>query len=1318
MRVWLSIFLITLTGVAAAAVAGPVGDLSLFGVLDPQPDFNILAESRAVISDDGRYVFLASPGEVAAFDSAVISARLGRDRIRIVSRIPQGTTRISQPVLSPNGRRLAVAGATGQVIFFEVNPLNGTLLQTGSIIPGGLISGDNRPVFSANGDVVYYGNSNAPGQLFVLDADPAGGIDTTPLQSITLGSSLEAFRLAVSGDGTTLVVAALKRSGLEDDSLIVYDISASTGLLTERGRFEPGVDLGWDVYHNPVVSFSGIDAHVIDVPNQRVLQIDISSAAPSILNQASTLASPQTLTLSEEDNVLLCVCPNGVVVFALDFGTPTARGLFQPGGVTFAPENNAVLNPDGTLGAVASMAENRVYSFSTFPSGLNAVPLDSFPAQQSPSAIAGGFEMQRLLVLNTNISAVDEIAGVLEVETPNGTLVRRTELQADLTFGPQHTVALSHGGVATHATSSDVMVTFSNATDEEVQTNPSLARQPLQGRHVVVSGDNSTLAANSETQVLIYSDPFGASPSGTFDISSPNFLNLRMAITENGDFLFVPDSVADKVYVIDTSTTGTFSDTSPGVQSYDLPSTSTAMWATLAPNELQLSIALLGTSQVITFDVNPATGALSNSRTQDLPTAPSTSSNPIFLSSTRGAIGAGASVFLYDTTSTFTSPLDEVGIGDGAGTLAPVPGESRFLALDPVIGQVNAMELTSGDTLAITGALDGLSLAPDALAAVAPDGIAAVPIAGGANGGLLTLNTERLGQTNQFLTGDVTGITSQLAIDQEGIMVASLDQQNGVAVVHHIARGAPPRIVRAVLVEREGTVNGDGDPGEQILLGFDRPVLPTEFFPIPDTYFFITGGGTIGDSGALIPDVHSNFNQAVLVLGTSTSGITAPGGAVGIDIAAAAPPRLLQAIGDGVAAVDLGLVGANDSGVDIVLPMGLVAQAFTPGIQLLLQLPEGEDYAFTRHLLDIPGNAMALGANFSMGPPAAANLPAGFANAVRISTDATELTNLFNPPATLTLEYDPAAFNNGQGQFEHLGARIVQILDLGSGPEGIIIPGPFTVDTDANTVSALIPNLDPTGLGTTSVGRNQDGASVGTFATLPVNPVEERSIFLTPGGTGDPEPAQATVALSSGAGSAYTLHSIEFPGYVETTQSDPTHIEVSIRMPTLFERVSTTGGQSFPTQSAALFVIETTDASDNAVAFTSAVNLTVEFVERTKDNETDTVDFDSVRGHVSQMRIVHDSTDGVGVNFALVGGTRAGSTVTLSGHTPLTGTSGSGSLGAVIDTSAPIDEITVSEIVDHILGIAALSSGDQTTTDHDTNGTIDAADLVYHIEND
>ncbi|MBN1476721.1 hypothetical protein JXA47_08210, partial [Candidatus Sumerlaeota bacterium] len=1220
-------------------MAGPVGDLSLFGVLDPQPDFNILAESRAVISPDGRYVFLASPGEVAGFDSAVLSAWLGRDRIRIVSRIPQGTTRISQPVLSPNGRRLAVAGASGQVIFFEVNPLNGTLIQTGSIFPGGLISGDHRPVFSGDGSVVYYGNSNAPGQLFVLDADPAGGIDTVPLQTITLGSSLEAYRLAVSGDGTTLVVAALKQSGLNDDSLITYDIAAGTGLLTERGRFEPGVDLGWEPHTNPVVHFNGIDAHVIDVPNQQVLQIDISSAAPGVLDQAPTLASPQTLTRSEQDNVLLCVCPSGVVVYALDGGTTTGRGIFQPPGVAFAPENNAVLNPDGTLGAVASMAMNRVYSFSTFPAGLNAVPLDSFPAQQSPAAIAGGFEMQRLLVLNTNESAVDEIAGVLEVETPDGTLVRRTELMADLSFGPENTVALNPNGVATHATSSDLMVTFSNVTNEEVQTVPPLARLPLDGRHVVISGDGSTLAANSDTQVFLYTDLYGDIPSGIFDVGGANFPNARMALTESGDFLFVPDSVADKVYVIDTSTTGTFDDGSPGVQSHDLPSTSAAAWATLAPSGLLLSIALPGTSQVITFDVNPTTGALSNSRTQDLPTPPDINNNPIFLSTTRGAIGAGSSVYLCDLTTNATFPLDVLSLGDGTGTLAPVPGESRFLAMDHVINRAFIVELASGDSLSITGSLDSLSLASDAVAAVAPDGIAVVPIAGVSSGGLLTLNTERLGPTDQFLTSDVTGITSQLAIDQEGITVASLDQLNGSAVVHHIARSAPPRIVRAVLVEDEGTVNGVGDPGELVYLSFDRPVFPSELFPIPNTYLFITGGGSTGDFAALVPDVYSNFNQVILVLGAGTNGITAAGGAVGIDIAAAAPPDLFQAIGDGVAAIDLGRVGVNDSGVDIVLPMGLIAQAFTPGIRLLLQLPVGDDYAFTGHLLDIPADALAQGANFSMGPPTAGNLPSGFANAVQISTDASDLTNLFNPPATLTLEYDPAAFNNGAGQFEYLGARIIQIVDLGSGPEGIVIPGPFTIDTDANTVSALINNLDPTGLSATSAARNQNGASVGTFATLPVNPVEERSIFLTPGGTGDPKPAQASVALTSGDGSAYTLHSIEFPGYVETTESDPTHIEVSIRMPTLFERVSTTGGQSFPTQSAALFVIETTDASDNPVAFTDAVNLTVEFIERTKDNETDTVDFDSVRGHASQMRIVHDATDGTGVNFTLVGGT-------------------------------------------------------------------------------
>lgn len=1317
MRLWLTL---VITALAAGVNAAYVGELSQFSEIDPQPEFNIISGSRAVISPDGRFAIIASPGEVATFDSAVISARIDRGEAQIISRLTHGTDRTSQPVLSPDGLRLAVTGSTGRVHFFEVNPLTGALTETGDVFPGGLISSDHRPVFNAEGNVLYYGNSNAPGQLFVLDADPTGGIDTSPLDSITLGSSLEAFRMAVSGDGSTLVVAALKRSGLNDDSLIVYDIEPGTGLLTERGRFEPLVDLGWTEFHNPVVSFDGLNAYVVDVLNLQILQVDISGASPSVIAQAPTLPNPQSLTLGEWDNVLLNVCANGVAIFDIDDGDPVARGSFQPPGASFSPENNAILNFEGTLGAVVNHTTDTVYTFKTFPRGVNLEALDTFSTLQNPTSIAGGFDMRRILVLNTNPDAVDETATVLETQEPGGNPVMITAMSEDLSYSNVNTPVIDPNGVMVYATSNGPLVNFPVFSPDEQQFGSQLIRNPFMGLDMVISEDGSTLAANDFQTVHIYTDPLAQNPSGTFSAVNATLTDTRMAITADGGRVFVPDNFNDRVYVVDTSTTGTFDETSGGVQSFTLPLNANPSIAALSPDESQLSINLFGAGQVITYSVDAGTGTLSNPRTQDIPFTLHRQSNPIFLGIDRGVIAAGGNLYLYDTTQSATTPLDSFAAGTAFGTLAPVPFQDRFVALDAGAGEALVVELGDADLLQITGIFGGVNVGVSSRARVTPDGIAVIPNGVLPGGGLMTFDTERFGFNDIPFGSAVTGFTSQVAVDRDGTFAASLDETNGLAYVHHLSRGANPRLTRAVLLENSDTINGVGDPGEQLLLTFDRPVFPTEFINIQESYFNITGGGSIGFFSFLFPDITTGFNQANLILGTGTSGIVATGDTVGIDIAAAAPVGLFESISDSAPAIDLGLTGEDDAGVDITLPMGSVTDTFTPGVGLVLQLPQGADFLFDRHSLNIPPNALGQAASFSLLPASFGNFP-GIVNAVVISTDAPDPNNLFNPPATLTLEYDPASFNISEAQFEYFGVKIVQIFDLGEGPEIFVLPGPFTIDTEANTISMPLSGLDPLGLGSRVKGTDGAASGVGTFATIPVNPVDERSIYLGASGRNDVAPAQVAM-LTSGDNGAYSQHTIEFPGYVETTDTDPNRIQVTIRTANLFERVSMTGGDSFPTQSGALFVVQTQDANAVPVEFADPVNLSVQFIERENDRETDTVDFTSLRGHASQMRIVRDAVDGASVDFDYVGGTAAGSVVTLSGYTTLTGISGSGTLGAVIDPFAPIDEVGVDDIINHLLGSTPLSPGDQTSIDHGgpgdaPDGVIDAADLVYFINN-
>jgi hypothetical protein len=193
-------------------------------------------------------------------------------------------------------------------------------------------------------------------------------------------------------------------------------------------------------------------------------------------------------------------------------------------------------------------------------------------------------------------------------------------------------------------------------------------------------------------------------------------------------------------------------------------------------------------------------------------------------------------------------------------------------------------------------------------------------------------------------------------------------------------------------------------------------------------------------------------------------------------------------------------------------------------------------------------------------------------------------------------------------------------------------------------------------------------------------------------------------------------HVIEVPNYQEVTPDDPGRIELTIRSATLFDRVSTSGGQSFPTQSAAVFAVDTLSATGTPMSFDDPVNLTIQFIERGEDDETDTVTFDGLRDVASKMRAVWDAEDGSAVDFQLLGSQIAGSTVQIAGHTPLTGPSGSSAYGAVIDPSAPA-RLMLEDILDHILGITVLDSSDPLfiEADHEPNGVIDAADLVDFI---
>jgi hypothetical protein len=241
-------------------------------------------------------------------------------------------------------------------------------------------------------------------------------------------------------------------------------------------------------------------------------------------------------------------------------------------------------------------------------------------------------------------------------------------------------------------------------------------------------------------------------------------------------------------------------------------------------------------------------------------------------------------------------------------------------------------------------------------------------------------------------------------------------------------------------------------------------------------------------------------------------------------------------------------------------------------------------------------------------------------------------------------------------------------------------------------------------------------------ATLPVNPVEERTIFIAPAGGSTAARFAATqepAEITPGEGGLYCLHRVEFPGYVLTGEADPGRIEVTMRSATLFERATPGPGRSFPTQSGALWVIATHDALGQPIAFNDPVNITVQFMERPEYWLTDVVTLDTLLGQPPQMRLACDTIAGSGVDFHLLGDGNesvdpSAGLVTLEGLVGLTGSDGTGTWGAAVDPTVAVG-LGFDDLIAHLVGTAPISEQDQSQVDYNGDGILDTGDVVTAI---
>lgn len=285
-------------------------------------------------------------------------------------------------------------------------------------------------------------------------------------------------------------------------------------------------------------------------------------------------------------------------------------------------------------------------------------------------------------------------------------------------------------------------------------------------------------------------------------------------------------------------------------------------------------------------------------------------------------------------------------------------------------------------------------------------------------------------------------------------------------------------------------------------------------------------------------------------------------------------------------------------------------------------------------------------------------------------------------------------------------------------------PPGMTIDPATGVFSWIYPDPEESDLFVTLIATNSVGMDmVEVFieklssAILPVNPIEERSIFIGAGTTtSQGQTRTASIAtLTPPPGSDYSGIVLQFPGYTEVSESDPNRTRVTLRSAGLYERAGQ-GGQNFPMQSGAVFVVETHDATGAPFSFTDPVHVSIPFVHREDPLYTDIVDFNWDLGAAIDMRICRDLHMGPGTDFVFIDRLQlvepAAGMVHVEGVTPLTDTEGSGIWGTVVNTHVP----TAPEIVNHLLGSQPITGPDHPIADRNGDSTIDAADLVTRLE--
>jgi len=468
-----------------------------------------------------------------------------------------------------------------------------------------------------------------------------------------------------------------------------------------------------------------------------------------------------------------------------------------------------------------------------------------------------------------------------------------------------------------------------------------------------------------------------------------------------------------------------------------------------------------------------------------------------------------------------------------------------------------------------------------------------------------------------------------------------------------------PHLVGAVFSDADG--DGNAEPGEALTLVFDQGVTITQSLITPDCFYLHVAGDSLGLAG--FSASMYNSRQLTLILGQGAhltiegyflTTMAQSGSPSGIDLSVARLPFAIRSLDELVDSIDLGDPNLNDTGLDIKYSFKTVVKDIG-SVGGTLDTSGDPDAAY-HHSFYVPPGSISSSSKvkaepdiqFTMKspeippPPPGCDTPPPPGGAIQILANADNIT--FLTSATLTLEYLDSDVNTDMG-FAEAGMRINMCVQ---GEDGcwhwVPVPGEQIVDTENNTVTVHLWHL----AGATGGVRLASPGDFGIYGNLPGATVEESTINIKPQGGGM---ARILVGptLAPGAGGYYTWHRIEFPNYVVTNSTDPNVIKVSIKQSAL-EGAAQSGGNSFPKDSNALFVILTKNVSNVGVPFNAPVNIRVQFMDGTVINPPfkDIWKFNNTAGTFGSMSLVKDTVPGTGVNFQFIQG------VTQS-ITPITG---------------------------------------------------------------